>query len=125
MKNSPALFNHTYYYLNDDHTFQKCNMTEWGIRQEILSRENKIHIGKDLVNNKYIYTIWHGFDRDERNKPPLLFETCIVDSLKNGLKVKLKSYSTWDEAAKGHFEAVKEVEKENEEDNYCCPCSII
>ena len=67
-------------------------------------------VAKSFIGEILISTVFLGIDHDFRSQgPPLLFETRISGSEK--FENFQERYSTWEEAEKGHQQAVAQVEK--------------
>lgn len=93
------------YYLNVDKSYRKCSVEEWATQFESLDR----HIGINLINGKYISTVWLGKDLNFFGGAPLLLETMIFDKENKGESIYCERYTTWKEAEEGHKKAVQWV----------------
>lgn len=103
------------WYLLKDKVPVPCEPGEWRI-QDIQERI----VGKTVVGNDYVSTVFLGLDHNWGGEPPALFETMISyaneiqregDTVhyRGGGERTYARYSTWEEAAKGHCEAVREL----------------
>jgi len=93
----------TYYYLNEDHTFRPCKITEWSEQFEKINK----HVADDVINGKKVSTVWLGLNHNFFHGIPLLFETMVFDE--NGRDIYMERYATWDEAESGHKKAIEFV----------------
>lgn len=99
------------YYLNEDHSYTPCDLMTWAEQFEHMDR----HVGNDMVNDHHVSTVWLGLNHAYRdNCKPLLFETMVFD--KSGSDIFMNRYSTWDEAAIGHAEAINWVKQRGEQE---------
>jgi hypothetical protein len=92
-----------YYILKDKKPVPVDGLLEWGSQfEDPDSRKvRRTHILNDWI---FISTVFLGLDhRFGFAGPPLLFETMIFGGY---LEDYQRRYSTWDEAVRGHYEAV-------------------
>lgn len=101
-----------FYYLLPDKTYRETDMYEWSEQFEEMWRKDERHVSSDIINDKYISTVWLGINHNHFGGVPLLFETMIFDSSdSNGNDIYMKRHTTWDEAVKGHQKAIEWVKK--------------
>ena len=94
----------SHYILNEDRTCTPCEMMDWAEQFEKINR----NVAKDDIDDHRISTVFIGLDHNWLGfGPPLLFETMVFN--KTGYDIYCTRYTTWDEAEKGHQEAVKWV----------------
>lgn len=101
------MMNH--FYLNDDHTYRCCSLTEWSEQIDKLYKENKKHLAYDIINGKLVSTIWLGLNHNHHGGRPLLFETMVFSEEQSGHDIYMDRYTTWHEAIVGHKKAVQWV----------------
>jgi hypothetical protein len=96
------------YYLNDDKTYRPCDMYECGRQMESMRENRTKHIKDEVLDGKRVSTVWLGIDHSYDHVKPLLFETMVFNE---GTYDDLycERYSSWDEAVKGHSDAVQWV----------------
>lgn len=95
-----------YYYLNEDKTCRPCTKEEWlEQRKEMISSKSK-HVGKDIIDDCLISTVWVGLDMNNgallNDKTPHLFETMVFSENHGGSELFMRRYSTWKDAERGH-----------------------
>ncbi len=75
-----------------------------------------IDVAKEFFNGKMIYTYFYGLFQKYVGEIPFLFHSCILDEFNRDLEkaIYFKSYSTWQDAEKGHRKAVEWVKNEYE-----------
>jgi hypothetical protein len=72
-------------------------------------REDPWRVGRTEINDKcYVSTVFIGLDHNWDGGDPLLFETMIFGG---PLDQYQERYSTWEQAERGHEEAVTEARK--------------
>ena len=71
------------------------------------SDEERI-VGKTLINDSEVSTVFLGLDHSYSNALPILYESMVFGGTLNGKAIR---YSTLVEAWKGHLKLVKRVEK--------------
>ena len=93
------------HYILEGHEVRVVDRFTWA---EWLERAgSKRVVAKTWVNQVEVSTMFLGFDqRYGGDGPPLLFETMIFGGANNEAQWR---YSTWDEAAAGHWSAVKSI----------------
>lgn len=97
----------SHYFLNEDHTYTKCDLLTWAQQFEAMSQENRRHVACDMVMGYRISTVWLGIDHSFGGvAPPLVLETMVFQG-DDSTDVYMDRYSTWDEAIAGH-EAAKQ-----------------
>lgn len=90
-----------YYKLNADHSITElARVEEWAKSFDIDSRR----VALDSAGDIEISTVFLGLDHSFGEGRPLLFETMIF-GLPDGEEYQHR-YSTWDEAVRGHAEAL-------------------
>lgn len=89
------------WYKLDGHTPVPCEMMEGVIALE-NSESRQVHFTK--LADYEVSTVFLGFDHAHFGGPPLLFETMIFGGNHDDFQ---RRYSTWDEAAVGHANAVR------------------
>lgn len=102
---------HGTYLLNEDKTIISCTFSEWSDQIEKMHETHTQHVCRTTINGKWISTVWIGLDYGSifKNLIPLLFETMIFDDEKDEFMDYQCRYPTWNEAEKGHEEAIKWV----------------
>lgn len=105
----------SHYFLNEDHTYEKCEFMKWANQFEELSRANKRHVGDDMIGDYHVSTVWLGLDHNYYSGPPLLFETMIFHG-DHSSDIYMDRYTTWDEAVKGHKRAIQWVNEGSKHD---------
>ncbi len=94
------------YYLNEDHTYTPCDLITWAKQFETMDNR----VARDMINEHRVSTVWLGLNHSWHDtEKPLLFETMVFD--KSGSDIFMNRYSTWDEAAIGHAEAINWVKQ--------------
>ncbi len=95
-----------FYYLNDDYSVRPCTLEEWMV-QFIKMKEEKTHVmASDTVNSRLISTVFLGQNHSYFGGEPILFETIIFSNGLLQLDNHWDRYSSWEEAMKGHKEAI-------------------
>lgn len=90
-----------YWKLKDKKPIPVCNTIEWAQSFDSADRViARTEIGKDVV----VSTVFLGLDHSFGKGAPLLFETMIFGGPHDEYQER---YSTFEEAEKGHDEAVK------------------
>ncbi len=98
---------HLFYKLNTDKSVSPCTAEEHALDKETMP---SIHIAQDIVNGKWVSTVWVGIALDPFNGgKPLLFETMVFPSVKKRQNIYCDRYHTYDEAIEGHKKAKKWV----------------
>ncbi len=98
----------------------KINQKEW---LRLFTDHNYRYIGKTLVDEITISTIWLGIDRDYKlNTKPNIFQSVVFPCLNQDSEEFMRTYATVDEAQIGHFNLVmkwkcKIKEKQNTNEN--------
>lgn len=94
------------YILSDDHVPVKVSdLTLWA-KWRAAAGEEGVRVGFDCVGTADISTVFLGVDhRFFGDGPPLLFETMIFNGPGDLDRAQWR-WSTWDEAAAGHADAV-------------------
>lgn len=105
-----------FYYLNDDHTAEACDMEKWSEQYEQLFKNGSRCVAKDLIDGHIISTVWLGINHRFYEGEPHIFET-IVFVADNFDGIYMDRYSTWDEAVAGHEKAVQWVKDGCKDDN--------
>ena len=96
-----------WYTLDDDRNPVACDAKTF---EKAVRDVDKRRVGLDrLAPETVVSTVFLGIDHNFSGKgPPLLFETQVV--LNGELDTQVR-YATWDEAEKGHAEAVAAVKE--------------
>ncbi len=68
-----------YYYLNEDHTYEPCDMRTCANQIEELWRTGKKHVADDQINGRRVSTVWLGLDHNHFGGKPLLLETMVFE----------------------------------------------
>ena len=89
--------------LVDHEVFPVPNVLDWAKWYEAADRR----VDQTRVGDKIISTIFLGVDYNFGEGPPILFETAVF---LGGSTLRLKRYSTWEQAVEGHAEVVGEEE---------------
>jgi hypothetical protein len=76
------------------------------LRWELETPHEQKVVGKDFIKGVEVSTVFLAHNHNFRGGPPLVFETMIFGG---GLDHYQARYSTWEEAEKGHAEAVARV----------------
>jgi hypothetical protein len=90
------------YYLNEDKTYRPAGLMEWAEQFETMDR----HVLDDKIDGHRVSTIWLGLDHNYFGGKPLVFETMIFVDEDGGNDIYCDRYSTWEEAEKGHMQAL-------------------
>ncbi len=89
------------YYVLDGKTPRPVDSAvEWA---NAFERDSRIVAKSKLPGDVRVSTVFLGLDHSWDGGPPLLFETMIFGGAHNDYQER---YSTWEEAEKGHAEAV-------------------
>ena len=119
-----------YFLLDKDKNPFACSVKEWA---DWINHNSK-HVRHTIIK-KYgvrISTVFLGIDHNHFSQSvskPLLFETMVFlygnEDLESNLRGYMERYCTWDEALKGHREAVKWViaQIREKEANNCTNCN--
>lgn len=95
------------YALNEDHSLRVISPEEF-VLLETFDRK----VGRDVVGEHIISTVFLGFDHSYGDGPPLLFETMIFNEIGcQAYESYQPRFSTWDEAIEGHAAAVAMVKQ--------------
>lgn len=78
------------------------DLQKWGERFETTRR----HVGDTTVGDVRISTVFLGLDHSWGGGRPLIFETMIFGGAYDDYQER---YSTWEEAERGHAQAVQKV----------------
>lgn len=78
------------------------DITEWSAYFETDDR----HVGKDMVGDKLVSTVFLGLDHGFGSKPAL-FETMVFGA--DGLEEDCQRYETFEQAKKGHSRWVRKT----------------
>lgn len=97
-----------FYYLNDNHTVRECSRREWSDQFQEMCKNKKRHIAKDIIEDKFISTVWLGTNHNFLGGSPHLFETMIFEG-DISTEIYCERYSSWDDAIEGHKKAIKWV----------------
>lgn len=92
------------YILNGHTPLIEPDTIKWA---QWFEKANRI-IKSDIVLGSHISTVFLGLDHSFMGGPPMLFETMIFGGEQDSYQER---YSTWDEAEKGHQEALELVFK--------------
>lgn len=97
-----------YFVLNEAHQPVPCANVQEYLEQMI--RDERIVVGKDVVNGIEISTVFIGINsQPDPAYPPLLFETmCFTEIEAFGLQLR---YPTWEEAEQGHRVVVEAMHR--------------
>lgn len=99
-----------YYKLDENKNAVPCSFCEWIKGLEELHGKNTKHVAEDIIDGKWISTIWLGLDHNWcDNGPPLIFETMVFIENGSGQEIYCERYSTWQEAEEGHKHAMQWV----------------
>ncbi len=99
------------YILNDDKVPVVCDdLMKWGRWLEESYKNGKRRVAQTNIGKIRISTVFLGMDHSfSETAPPLIFETMIFGT-DDDQELQWR-YSTWDEALKGHQNAVAAVKK--------------
>ena len=115
----------SHYYLNDDHTYIKCDVRVWSQQFEEMSRKGTRHVADDVLMGYHISTVWLGLDHSFCGAPPpLVFETMVFEG-GDSTDLYMDRYSTWDEAVAGHERAKQWVLSRVWRDPHACQGILI
>lgn len=99
-----------HYKLDENKNPIPCSMEEWAEQLEYMHKTKTKHVVKEIINGKFISTIWLGLNHNwGNNNLPLLFETMVFADINTGCEEYCDRYSTWKEAEEGHKKAVEWV----------------
>ena len=87
------------YYILIGRTPMAVDVMTWAMQFQDANRQ----IGDDMVGNVRVSTVFLGLNHNFRDGEPLLFETLIFGGPLDG---EMWRYSTYDQAERGHAEAV-------------------
>jgi hypothetical protein len=91
----------THYILNGKEPVD-VTKAEWAKWCETADR----HVAKtDITSQMFVSTLFTGLQL--KGSPPMLFETAVCGQ--RGVKQMIAAYSTWEEAERGHQQAVHDV----------------
>ena len=99
----------SHYYLNEDHTYEPCDLMTYANQIEELWETGKKNVANDIINGKRVSTVWLGLDHNHFGGKPLLLETMVFETESVGADIYCERYSTWDEAVEGHERAIQWV----------------
>ena len=90
-------------YILDGHKVVPCcDLMEWAEWFEAADR----HVDRTMVGDIKVSTVFLGLDHSFGGGEPQLFETMIFGGKLDG---EMWRYSTWEQAEKGHQEAVGRI----------------
>ena len=92
------------FYKLEGQTPVKCSREE----SDLLFDSGNKHVGSDKIKDISISTIFLGRDFDIFGVEPMLFETLISGAVHKDFTIK---YPTYEEAEKGHLEAIELVKR--------------
>jgi hypothetical protein len=92
-----------FYYLNDDKSYRLATLIKWGEQFGSMDR----HLGNDIVNGKWVSTVWLGLNHNLGEGAPHLFETMVFEKAIGSIEIFCERYSTWQEADEGHQRAIQ------------------
>lgn len=91
--------------------------------EEVLINHNKKIVKQEVIDNKFISTVFLGIDHGcpecsehIENYKPVVFETMINDEEKDEWLSYQERYHTWKEAEEGHQRAIEWVKNGCKED---------
>ena len=93
---------HGYYILEDKKPKQVNDLEDWAMQ---FDHQNRI-VKQDKIQDVKISTVFLGLDHSFDEGVPILFETMIFGGEHDGYQER---YATWEEAEKGHEEAIQLV----------------
>jgi hypothetical protein len=103
------------YYILSDHTPVAVDIWAWSaaFEQRFVSLKNSsvdpFRVARTEINDTcYVSTVFTGLDHNWGRGDPLLFETMIFGGPLDDYQ---RRYSTWNQAERGHDEAVAEARK--------------
>lgn len=103
-----------FYYLNEDNTYRKCDVSEWSNQFEDMTIQGTRSIAHEIVDSKRVSTVWLGIDHNHFGGNPMLFETMIFIDEDSGHDIYCDRYSTYEEAMSGHQKAVEWAKSRSE-----------
>lgn len=92
-------------YILQGHTPVAVPMQQWASWLEADVRHRRI--AATSVGGSWVSTVFLGLDHNFGEGPPLLFETMVFEG---PLDQRMQRYSTWEEAERGHYEMVLQVQ---------------
>lgn len=101
-----------FYKLDENKNVIPCTSKECDQQLEEMKKNDTKHVAQTTIDNKWISTVWLGLNYrydDEKDLPPLVFETMILDTKTDEWEDYQKRYSTWEEAELGHERAIQWV----------------
>lgn len=98
------------YFLNEDHTYRPCSLTEWSEQVETMNRR----VARNEIDGHLVSTVWLGLDHSFDGGLPLLLETMVFN--KEGKDIYCDRYTTWEEAEEGHKKAIEWVNNRCKQD---------
>lgn len=93
------------YILKDKIPVKVSSITEWGQWMQDNDKE-RVVCRTQITKEVYVSTVFLGLDHSYIGGAPVLFETMIFGG---DLDEYQWRYSTWDEALKGHQEAIEDI----------------
>lgn len=103
-----------FYKLDENKNVVPCSRDEWNDLYK-LDR----HVSNEIINGMNISTVFlglcHNFNLHDNDRTPIVFETIVFD--KNDRSIYMKRYSTWEEAEKGHKQAIEWIKNGCKDDN--------
>jgi hypothetical protein len=85
------------------------SMYSWGLLMENLTY--RVVKQEELVDRRWVSTVWLGIDHSFGGKKKLLFETMVFDHEGGNDILECYRWSTLAEAQRGHAETVEELNK--------------
>lgn len=96
---------HLKYKLDENNNVVPCSREEWNALFDTAEANKKRYVAYDVIGAFEVSTVFIGFDwHFRRENNPFVFETMIFDKGNQGLYTN--RYPTWEEAEKGHQEAI-------------------
>lgn len=109
---------YSYYLLDEKNNPYPVNLQEWAETFEIHHDNKHVRFTDIAKYGVSISTVFLGIDHGypqwsghTKNYKPVLFETMVYWNPDHALDEYQERYHTWDEALKGHREAVRNVIK--------------
>ncbi len=104
------MIDNLYYILKDKKPVSVKDFAEYAEFMEI--RDNSIIQQDTLDDGVFVSTVFLGINHSHSDdkQPPILFETMIFDGRYDQYQVR---YSTWEEAERGHQDALKLAKSAN------------
>lgn len=103
------------YKLDDNNKVAPCDVTEWILLYETKEGQQRRIVGHDVINGILVSTVFLGVNHSLSNKMPILFETMIF--IKSEEDIYQERYCSWDDALKGHKEAIEWVKNNYKEES--------